>query len=310
MEILQLRYFVVLAEELHFHRAAARLSISQPPLSSAIKQMELELGTVLFERTTKAVALTPAGQAFYVEAMRTLAQFDLTCSIARLTGTGGRGQLRLGCTGGMLIRGVPALLRDYERHHPGVDLALREMGSAAQADAITHRRLSGGFLHTAVLPPDLNSVIVQREPFICCLPAEHSLAGRSRISLKLLANEPWVLFARDTSPSYFDSVIALCNAAGFSPRVKHEITHWMSAVMLVAEGGGVAVVPEAFRRMEMPNVRFISVQEDISVSLAHFAWRQDDADPLLAGFLRHLNAWTSTRGLSKRKETRGPKRHA
>jgi len=126
MEMRQLKYFVVLAEELHFHRAAARLSISQPPLSSAIKQMETELDTLLFERNTKTVALTAAGRALYPQAVRTLAQFELACTVARRTGGGVLGQLRLGYTGGMLLRGAPQMVHGFESAQPGVELRLEK----------------------------------------------------------------------------------------------------------------------------------------------------------------------------------------
>lgn len=291
MEIRQLKYFVVLAEELHFRKAAARLFISQPPLSSAIKQMESELGTQLFERNTKTVALTAAGRALYPEALRTLAQFELACAVTRRTGSGSLGQLRLGYTGGMLLRGLPQMVRSYEALQPGVDVSLREMGSAAQADAIAHRRLAGGFLHASVLPPVLDYITVQREPFVCCVPAGHAMASRRKISLRVLADEPWILFARDTSPSYFDSVLALSTAAGFSPHIQHEVTHWISAVLLVAQGGGVAVVPQAFAQSGIPGVRYLGIRETVSQSLAHFAWRRDDDDPALAQFIKHVRAW-------------------
>jgi DNA-binding transcriptional LysR family regulator len=304
MEIRQLRYFVVLAEELHFRKAAARLSISQPPLSSAIKQMESVLGTKLFERNTKTVALTAAGRALYPEAVRTLAQFELACAVTRRTGSGSVGQLRLGYTGGMLLRGLPQLLRDYEAFQPAVDVSLREMGSAAQADAIAHRRLAGGFLHASVLPPVLEYVTVHREPFVGCIPVGHPLEKKKKISLKLLADEPWILFARDTSPSYFDSVIALSTAAGFSPHIKHEVTHWISAVMLVAQGGGIAVVPQAFTGSGIPGVRYMALSEDASQSLAHFAWRKDDDDPALVQFVKHVRSWYGAGLHSGRESTR------
>ncbi|MBV7482621.1 LysR family transcriptional regulator [Bordetella sp. BOR01] len=295
MEIRQLKYFVVLAEELHFRKAAARLCISQPPLSTAIKQMESELGTQLFERNTKSVTLTAAGRALYPQAQRTLAQFELACAITRRTGGGALGQLRLGYTGGMLLRGLPQMMRSYEAQQPGVDVSLCEMGSAAQADAIEHRRLAGGFLHASVLPPVLDYITVRRESFVCCVPAGHPVARHKTISLRMLADEPWILFARDTSPSYFDSVLAMSTAAGFSPHIQHNVTHWISAVLLVAQGGGVAVVPRAFTASGIPGVKYLGIRENVSESLAHFAWRKDDDDPALARFIKHVRAWPRRR---------------
>lgn len=292
METRHLRYFVALAEELHFRKAAARLCISQPPLSSAIMQMEEDLGVRLFDRDTKSVALTAAGSALYPEAQRTLAQLDQACTVARRTGSGSLGQLRLGCTGGMLLRGVPELLAAYEQLVPDMEISLRESGSAAQAAAIEHRQLDGGFLHASMLPESLDFMTVQREPFVLCVPAIHPMAKKRKVSLADFSRERWVLFARHTSPSYFDSVISLCTEAGFSPHVRHEVTHWMSAVLLVSRGAGVAVVPKAFAKSGVPDVRYLSIDENSSQSLAYFAWRKNSKDPALAAFVKHLTHWT------------------
>ena len=149
------------------------------------------------------------------------------------------------------------------------------MGSAAQADASTElRRFAGGFLHASVLPTVLDTITVRREPFVACLP-DRRTAPRRAAAHRSEACSPTSpgSCSRDASPSYFDSVLALSTAAGFLPHIQHEVTHWISAVMLVAQGSGVAVVPQAFAGSGIPGVQYLGILENVSESLAHFAWR-------------------------------------
>lgn len=288
MELRQLKYFIVLAEELHFRRAAARLSISQPPLSSAIKQLEEELGSQLFERNTKVVSLTAAGAAFYPEALRVFSQLAQACGTARDVGAGRRGQLRIGFVGGMLLRGIPEALARYDKEAAGVTICLREMRSAEQIDAISHGQLAAGFLHTGIVPAGLESLVIRIESFIACLPAAHALARGETLDLGQLAGEDMILFARDASPSYYDGVIALCASAGFSPRVRHEVTHWLTALMLIAKGGGVAIVPDAFGTAAIQGIRYLPLQAPTTKSLAYLVWKRDNQDPALQNFVAFM----------------------
>ncbi|MGZ9982287.1 LysR substrate-binding domain-containing protein [Bordetella bronchiseptica] len=285
MDLRQLKYFVALAEELHFRRAAARLSISQPPLSHAIKLLEEELGTALFERTTKSVALTSAGQAFYPEALKVLAQLQAACAVTREVGAGKRGHLRIGFVGGMLLRGLPEIVRDYAQRNPEVIVTLHETSSAEQAKAIARGQLSAGFLHAGLLAPELEGQVIRDEPFVACVPRDHRLAGRRVIDVRQLAGEDMVLFARDVSPGYYDSVIALCMDAGFSPRIRHEVAHWLTALLLISRGGGVALVPDPFVDAGLDGVRYLRLKACDSRSYAHFAWKRDASDPLLREFV-------------------------
>lgn len=288
MDLRLLRYFIALAEELHFSRAASRLAISQPPLSIAIKQLESELGVALFERSSKAVSLTQAGAALYPQALKVIAQLDMAWETTRDVGLGRRGRLTVGFVGGMLLRGLPELVRDYEAAHPGVSVTLREMGSAEQILALTRKQLNLGFLHTSVLPQELDSLVVGDEAFVACLPEQHVLADRPAIRVQELRDENLVLFARDMSPSYYDSVIALCASAGFSPRVHHQVSNWLTALVLVARNAGVALIPDAFMQAELRGVRYVRLMECNTRSLAYCAWKRDAQDPLEAEFLNYL----------------------
>lgn len=287
MDIRQIRYFVALAEELHFRRAAARLSISQPPLSAAIKALEQELGVALFHRNSKRVIATASGIAFYPEALKVLAQVASASSVARQAGSGLQGRLELGFVAGMILRGLPELLKSYGEAHRGVDVTLREMSSVTQLQAISSGQLEGGFLHFIGLSPLMESLVVRSESFVCCLPLGHPLSGASTINVGDLANECLVMFARDISPGYFDSVIALCEEAGFSPILQHQVTHWLSAVLLVSRGMGVALLPEAYQACAVAGVTFVPIQPP-KCSLAHFVWKVGNANPVLGGFVRVL----------------------
>lgn len=285
MDLRLLRYFIVLAEELHFSRAAQRLAISQPPLSIAIKQLESELGVALFERTSKAVALTQAGAALYPQALKVIAQLDIAWDTAREVGLGRRGQLTVGFVGGMLLRGLPELVADYEREHPGVRVALREMGSAEQIQALVRGQINLGFLHASVVPAELDSLVVGDEAFVACLPQRHRLAASKSLRVRELRDENIVLFARETSPSYYDSVIALCATAGFSPRVHHQVSHWLTALVLVSRNAGVALVPDAFMQAQLRGVRYVRLAGAGARSFAYCAWKRGVQDPIEAEFL-------------------------
>lgn len=285
MELRHLKYFIALAEELHFHRAADRLAISQPPLSTAIKQLEEELGTALFLRSTKAVALTSAGAAFYPEAVRLLGQLEAACEVARDVGAGRRGLLKLGFVGGMVLRGLPETLEQYRDEVNGVTVSLREMSSADQISAIAHGQLAGGFLHAGVLPAGLQSMVIGDEPFVVCVPDKHPLGLQRRVATRDLSGEDMILFARDVSPGYYDSVTALCGEAGFSPRVRHHVTHWLTALLLISRGVGIAILPDAFRNVSMDGIRFLDLTPSKVRSVAYFVWAQSSDDPALQEFV-------------------------
>jgi DNA-binding transcriptional LysR family regulator len=285
MELRHIRNFLVLAEELHFGRAAYRLSMTQPPLSIAIKQLEEELGVSLLLRTSKSVALTSAGVTFYAHAQKLLAQLEAACTVTKEVGQGGRGRLNVGFVGGMLLRGVPHIVSEYDRLQTGVTIGLKELGSADQVSALLRGQLSAGFLHATAVPPELDAVVIRSEPFVACLPESHPLSKRPTLDVRELQNEDMVLFSRVASPGYYDSVIALCVASGFSPVVRHEVMNWFTAVMLVSRGGGVAIVPAAFSATEMRGVRFVPLALTTTQSIAYFAWKRDDSDAAQRAFI-------------------------
>ena len=247
MELRHLRYFSVLAEELHFGRAARRLSISQPPLSVAIRQLEESVGARLFERNSKEVRLTQAGEALRISARRLLQQAEEAALEARDVAAGSAGRLRIGFVGAMLYRGLPQALRAFQAKHPAVRVTLSELNSGVQISELLHDRLDLGFVHASRMPPELQHRLLLSEPFVCCLPAGHALARKRVLAPADLRGQPFVLFSREASPDYHERILSICADAGFLPEVRHEVRHWLAVVSLVSQGMGVALVPQAMR---------------------------------------------------------------
>lgn len=288
MKLRHLRYFAVLADELHFGRAAERLAISQPPLSVAIRQLEDAVGARLFERNSKQVRLTPAGQALRASARKLLRQAEEAALEAREVAAGSAGRLRIGFVGAMLYRGLPQALRSFQARHPAVRISLAELNSAEQITDLLHDRLDLGFMHTARLPQDLASRLLLTEPFVACLPAHHALARQRVLEVGALREQPFVLFARAASPDYHERLLAICAQAGFLPEVRHEVRHWLAVVSMVAQGLGVALVPQAMQRSALKGAVFRPLDGVTAQSEANGVWRPGPQNVLVDGLLAEL----------------------
>ena len=244
-ELWQLRYFLAVAERLHFGRAAAALNISQPPLSRAIRALEARLGVVLFVRSRRRVELTPEGTRLLGEARRIVGQLERTVQEVRGMARGEEGRLRVGFVSLADYGVLPGLLKAFRSARPGVALALREMLSPEQAAALGAGELDFGLL----LPPvsgagELEHIVVQRERFVAALPASHRLAtARGKLAVSALAGEPFVMVPRDIAPGLYDIVTGLAARAGISFNVAQEAIQMQTVVSLVSSGLGAAIVP-------------------------------------------------------------------
>lgn len=288
MELRHLRYFSVLADELHFGRAAQRLAISQPPLSVAIRQLEESIGARLFERNSKEVRLTAAGAALRESARQLLHRSEEIVREARDVASGSAGHLRIGFVGAMLYRGLPQALRAFRRRHPGVRISLMEMNSAEQMAELLHDRLDLGFVHTHRMPQGLQQRLLLTEPFVCCLPARHALARRRVVAIADLQAQPFILFARSASPDYHERILSICAGAGYQPEVRHEVRHWLAAVSLVSQDMGVALVPEALKRSVLKGAVFRPLQEAVAQSEAYGVWRSAPRNLLVERLLEEM----------------------
>lgn len=290
MEFRHLRYFLVLAEELHFGRAAQRLSITQPPLSLNIQQLEASVGAQLFTRNSRGVQLTAAGQAFVPAARALLDQAGLAAREAREVAQGLLGSLQIGFAGTVLYRGLPQMLKGFAAEHPKLRLTLRELSSSDQLIDLMHERLDVGFVHTTRVPAGFSQILVSRQPFVACLPAGHTLARRKRLALGALQGEPFAMIARAVSPDYHERILGLCADAGFFPEVRYELRHWLSVVSLVAQGLGVALVPAALQQANLPGAVFMPLDAETAPYETHCLWKTDRDQAALGAFLAVVRA--------------------
>ncbi|AKJ69582.1 LysR family transcriptional regulator [Pandoraea thiooxydans] len=288
MDLKQLRYFVAVAEELHFGRAAKRLFISQPALSFDIRKFEEQLGVQLLSRTNKSVALTNAGRVLLDEARKLLQQADEARRVTVRSAHGLAGRLRIGFVNAMLYRGLPQAMQRFEADHPAVEIILKEMNTSEQVQAIQRMQIDMGYAHWGNFPPDVVSAPILSEPFVCCLPVAHRLARRRTIEVRALANEPFILFPRSVSPHYHDLIIAMCVEAGFSPLIRHEARLWQSVVSMVEFGLGVALVPSTLRRVGNDRVCYRPLARNQLESQVLLLRRADEAEPAVARFADYL----------------------
>jgi DNA-binding transcriptional LysR family regulator len=293
MELRHLRYFVAVAEELHFGRAAERLHIAQPPLSRQIRDLERELGTALFERGARGVTLTVAGRAFLPEARLTIAQAERALRTAQRAAQGETGRLRVGFVDAATHSGIlPDVLAFFRMHLPSIGLSLFEMDALQQADALRDGRIDLGIL---LSPPSdaeqwLRVETVYADPLIMALPRGHRLAKRARLSIADFATDAFVLFPRSVAPALFDEVVARCRAARFSPRVLQEAVGWHTIVSLVSAGIGVAFVPRSLRSVQHAGVVYRPLR-DARIDMQLFAmWKRGERSPVRDRFLTALKS--------------------
>ncbi len=288
MDLKQFRYFVAVAEELHFGRAAKRLFISQPALSFDIRKFEDQLGVQLLARTNKSVALTNAGQVLLGEARRLLLQASEAQRITVRSAHGLAGRLRIGFVNSMLYRGMPQAVSRFETDYPGVEIVLKEMNTSEQVHAIQRMQIDMGCAHWGNFPSD---VISYADFFgaVSVLPArDHPLARKRRVDLRALAQEPFILFPRTVSPHYHDLIIAQCVGAGFSPLIRHEARLWQTVVTMVGFGMGVALVPYTLRQVQDPRVCFLPLQWRDLVLAGFAVATKRDAEPVADRFVEYL----------------------
>lgn len=255
IEIRHLRYFVAVANELHFGRAAKQVGIAQPPLSQQIQRLETLLGHDLFVRRP-TLSLTPVGKALYGHAVRLISQFEEGISYAREVASGREGELRVGYPASVLATSIPKVFREYRRAYPNAVLRLRELSSGAQTEQILKGELDLGIIREPGEIRSLSIVTLVEEPFIVALPPESKLAAQKRIRLKSLTDEHFVDFPRELAPGLHDRITELCMGVGFKPQVVQEAKEWLTILGLVEAGAGVALVPASFRSIHWGETQY------------------------------------------------------
>lgn len=285
MELRHLRYFVTLAEELHFGRAAERLHIAQPPLSQQIRQLETELGFELFHRTKRKVELSEAGEVFLIEVQQIFRQLEQAILLGRQVCRGEMGQLVVGFVSSAAYNILPDILQNSRNIIPNINLELHELTTDEQLRWLESGRIDVGFVRPPIDENTYKSKIIFQESLAIALPENHRLANQEKVSLQSLTEESFILFPRFLAPGLYDVIISFCQQVGFSPSVAQEAIQMQTIVSLVAAEIGVAIVPESLKNLQRTGVVYKSfVEETPQVSIA-MIWRKDDSSPILQKFL-------------------------
>ena len=305
LELRQLRYFIAVAEELHFGRAALRLHMTQPPLSQTIQALEELLGSPLFMRNRRAVALTPAGEALLPEARRMLLQASQMPELVRRAGAGEAGRIALAFVSSADYSVLPPFLRSYRAAYPQVKITLQEATTDRQVDDLLHARIDAGLLIAPLSDKakvELDYLKVLSEPLILAAPSgllgTQSLASvrsdpgaainGAAVWLRDVPPLPLIIFPRHIAPGLHDDILACFRAAGVTPEIGQEAIQMQTIVGLVSAGMGLALVPQSVSKLMRPGVEYRALRDATPQVETGLAWRRDNMSPVLAGFLECL----------------------
>ena len=285
VDIRHLRYFVAVAEELHFGRAAKRLYIEQPPLSQQIQRLERNLGCQLFERKPKVV-LTEAGKTLLEVARRTISQVDQGIKMTRQVGLGGVGTLSIGFASSAILGPLPEIIRHYRKKFPEVMIRLQELNPAEELESIRANHIDLGLVRERDNFPTLKYEIIVKEPFGVLLPPNHPLSKhKKKLSPGMLVKEPFVHFPREIAPTLYEQIAEICRSAGFTPQIAQESSEWLTEVSLVEAGLGVAIVPASVGRLKLGGVKFIPLETQIR-SIIALCYPSENIKPNTSAFLQ------------------------
>lgn len=294
MELRHLRYFVAVAEELSFGRAAAALNMSQPPLSKQIKDLEREIGATLFERTKRRVEITAAGQDFLLYAKDILRMADEARYRVQQVSTGEIGKLVIGFTGTTMYD-LQEILRSFSQLHPNVEVILRRMSTATQLERLKERSISVGNLLLPIRESDLHFLPIRMEPFVIALPSSHPLAQhREPISISRFAEDNFIATPRSAGTSYYDAAMSVCVEGGFVPRISLEMDHSESIAAFVSIGMGVSLVPQSLANLKIEGVVYKRIDVEKPVVVTALAWRNDDRSPVIRSLVECATFYRQT----------------
>ena len=291
MELRHLRYFTAVVQRNGYREASRHLHIAQPSISQTVADLEQELGLRLFSRAGRKVALTPEGEAFYIEAVRTLEQAESAINTAKRAAKGEVGKLSIGFIGSATYAFLPALVRRYKAQYPGVRVTLHELTPLEQETALDQGSIDIAFTRTLAAEKDntLSSRCLYPEPLLAVLPASRRIKAKS-VHIADLAGERFVVIDRKESGVLFDTILRICNEAGFIPRIENESDRPQTVLSLVEAEEGVSIVPACVRNMSSNGVGFYRLQpDDASISLVA-AWKKETPSPALRAFLDLVNA--------------------
>lgn len=287
MELRHLRYFLAVAEELNFTRAARRLNISQPPLTLQVKALETELGVALIDRSGYRIALTDAGQTFAAEAARLLGEVRQAAQRARAAASGASGRIRVGFTESASFNPlVTSALRGFRAAYPEVEVSLEEHPSTELAAALREARIDIGFVRPPLREEQgLAFDLLEEEPLVVAVPGGHRLARRRGVALRELGQETFILYPRAVRPGLADEVVSACEAAGFTPRVGQYAPQLSSTINLVAASLGISIVPASMRCLQPSLVVYLPLRGKPLHALLGVAYRADERSTVVRNFI-------------------------
>jgi DNA-binding transcriptional LysR family regulator len=283
MDLRSVRYFVSVAEQLHFGRAAERMNVVQSAISQQIKRLEEELDTKLFERIGNEVRLTEAGRQMLPECRRLLIQADTTIRVAKSVGVGIRGKINFAFVDNSISSLIPPLVREFRARRPEVELGLQALNRVEQTTSLQDRLVDIGLMPPPVSPGDFDSEIFVSAPLAVALPDSHLLASKSSVSLSELSSEPFVLFPVAMNTRILEIILFACASASFIPRVVQEATQMHTLLALVGAGMGVTLVPHWVTSESIRGVAFRNIHPETPAYELMFVWRRDNSNPALGG---------------------------
>ena len=285
IELRHLHYFLAVAEELHFRKAAERLFISQPGLSRQIKQMENELGYALFERSNKKVILTKAGKYLKEEVTMLLKNMNDSFSHAQLIHEGMEGQINFGYVGSAMQNVIPQLLLKIKEEHPNVHYSLREMENPDQIDALIQKEIDLAFVRLDKVPKGLEIKPVFEDTFSLVLPKGHPINKKNFQGLKTFKNEAFILFDQSYSPAYYEQVMQIFKRSGFHPIISHNTVHASTIFRLVENNLGISIVPSSLALGYKMDIKLIELDKIPQKTVLSVAWNSTNRNPILAKIL-------------------------
>jgi DNA-binding transcriptional LysR family regulator len=288
MELRHLRYFLAVAEELNFSRAAHRLNMAQPPLSQQIMQLEQHLGVQLFERETRPIRLTVAGLTLLEQARPLIKRFDQLEIKLQLMGSGDTGSLAVGFIASAMYELLPGVLKQFRSQYPRVHLDLTEMTGLEQEEALHEHSIDVAFIRGVTSDEDFEGHVLLEEPLVVAVPSQWQLAGEKSLSLESLKGEQFILYPTKPDPSYANFIKAACNDAGFEPKVVQEANELQTAVSLVASGIGIGLMPASIKMLQRVGVTYVPLKEPAPLSVISVLHRKHDPAPSLKKFLALL----------------------
>lgn len=287
-EFRHLRYFLAVAEDLHFRKAAERLYVSQPGLSRQIKELEERLGIQLFERHNRKVELTKAGAFLQKEFSLFFRRLEHTIHQAKLFNDGLLGDLRFGYVGSAMQQVIPNLLLSFREKHPHVLFSLKEMDNQNQIDDLLSYDIDIGFIRMERIPRGLESFPVLKEPFCLVLPISHPLNSKNFQNTAQLKDASFILFDPDYSPSYYEQVMQIFDDSGFTPKVTHNTIHSSSIYKLVENNFGISIVPKSLRSEHLTGVKFIELEQIPQRTVLSAVWNSNHRNPILDNFIAEI----------------------